>query len=398
MATWLDKLTNISLRLKTGDGKIYFPMWQNAQKEIGFNTESFEFAGIDGAYVERGTKKGNQFPVLFYFQGEDHLDTAEAFEKSSIDKRAWEITHPYYGKIKVQPVSLKFDNSNHNLTAVSGNLIETTDLAAPVGKISPINQIRIENESLTAALVANFGNTITVGATTPQNSLSFVVLANNLYRNLPTSETIETYQNMVREAVGAANSIINDANRYMQSIANLYNFPILAGQNVEFRTRTIYESFVSTLNYVAGKNDTETAKIFESTGAAMVGAICYNSLFEPEYTSRAKCLKTKDNIYSLYESYMVYFDAVGLDISPETAQKLDYMVNLTAANLFEISFNLKQERTMVTRYPTNMLLLAHELFSGETVDSKIDAFLAANPTKRENYLQIPENTEILYYV
>ena len=97
--TWLNRLNNIELEVITGDGKIYNPLWQQAQKNIKFNTEGFDFVDVPGTYVSREQASGEQFPILFMFQGEDCIDVQEAFLESAKDKRAWKIKHPFYDDI-----------------------------------------------------------------------------------------------------------------------------------------------------------------------------------------------------------------------------------------------------------------------------------------------------------
>ena len=72
---WQDRLKNIQLIVITGDGKEYRPLWQNAVKNIKFNTEGFDFVGVEGTFVERKKGSGNQYPFVFYFQGDDKSET-----------------------------------------------------------------------------------------------------------------------------------------------------------------------------------------------------------------------------------------------------------------------------------------------------------------------------------
>ena len=45
---WLERLENIKLEVETGDGETYFPLWREAEKNIQFNTEGFDFIGVKG--------------------------------------------------------------------------------------------------------------------------------------------------------------------------------------------------------------------------------------------------------------------------------------------------------------------------------------------------------------
>src|SRR5688500_16182415 len=112
--SWVEKIQR-ELIITTGDGKEYKPNWLNASKDVEYNVAQFNFPKIPGTLVAGGEPKGAQYSVEFYFQGEDHLDKFTAFEQSAKDKRPWTISHPFYGRLVVKPLALKFDHSKYNV-------------------------------------------------------------------------------------------------------------------------------------------------------------------------------------------------------------------------------------------------------------------------------------------
>ena len=128
--SWLEKVET-EMIITTGDGQPYAPDYMNAVKSVEYNVAEFNFPGIAGTFVDRRLPKGRKFNLELYFQGDDHLDVAEAFEASANDSRAWEIEHPFYGLVIVQPTSLQFDNSKQNLSKITGTVIETILEDAP---------------------------------------------------------------------------------------------------------------------------------------------------------------------------------------------------------------------------------------------------------------------------
>src|SRR4051812_44161174 len=100
--SWID-LAKDNLIIVTGDGREYKPFWKDPRKVLEFNISQFEFPGIGGSVVSRGTLKGRVFPLEIYFVGENHIDDSDRFEASVSDTRHWVITHPYYGTINAHP-------------------------------------------------------------------------------------------------------------------------------------------------------------------------------------------------------------------------------------------------------------------------------------------------------
>jgi len=104
--SWQDKLQNIQFSIKTGDGKEWFPLFKTGEKSKEFNTSIYDFIDVPKSLVERKQPKSSKYPLTFWFDGENHIETAEEFERSANDNRYWTITHPYYGTIKGQPLSI----------------------------------------------------------------------------------------------------------------------------------------------------------------------------------------------------------------------------------------------------------------------------------------------------
>ena len=69
---------------------------------------------MPGSLLDRREIKGTRFNLEIYFQGADHLDLSDDFIESAKDKRFWTLTHPFYGKMFVQPLSMGVDNKLDN--------------------------------------------------------------------------------------------------------------------------------------------------------------------------------------------------------------------------------------------------------------------------------------------
>lgn len=77
-------------------------------------------------------------------------------------------------------------------------------------------------------------------------------------------------------------------------------------------------------------------------------------------------------------------------------QQLQEAVALTAGFLVEISFTLKQERSVTLTFPRTMIDLVAELY-GE-IDGQLDFFMSSNNLTGSEILELPRGRELVYYV
>ena len=88
--SWIEKI-NSGIVITCGDGKRYEPHYILAEKSVEYNVAEFDFVNIEGTLVKRSKPRGRRFPIELLFQGDNHLDVADAFEMSAKDDRPWNI-------------------------------------------------------------------------------------------------------------------------------------------------------------------------------------------------------------------------------------------------------------------------------------------------------------------
>ena len=382
--SWLNRIENIELEIKTGDGKTYKPLWLDASKEVNYNYESFDFIGKSGSYIERFKQSGNQYPIAFYFVGENNIELSIEFEKSAADPNPWTISHPIYNEIIVQPLSLKFDNKTNNVTIISGTVWETIKVKAPTAAVSLLSTIESLNSTLSAQISNNFvtelvpisGITTVAGDTVGQLDRSF--------KTLPvTLENIESYKDLVRKASGAAQNITSDAARYINSAINLINFPFQIEQNIIARINAMLESFNNLMTL-------SNAFFNQYHGASILSNTCLNSLLNTDqYSDRSEIVNVINSISTIYNQNIELFT------DPDISLQLDKIINFTLGGLLFSAQNAKQLRTLTLSYPDNIVNLSAKYFGlGE---QGISDFIKLNKLSIDEYLQLKIGREIIYY-
>lgn len=397
--SWLTRLDKVKLEIITGDGKSYKPLWRQAQKNIQYNTEGFDFVGIEGTYVERQKQKGRQFPINFIFKGEDCIDVSNAFEESAKDSRPWKIKHPFYDDLTVQPISLSFNNSDYNLVRITGVVWETIDTKFPQEIILP--KKLIENTKAIAdiqsktAFVSNIQDPSILFTQTAQISVASI---EKNYTNLAVlEEDIKIFKDLARTASGAAQNVLSDVNSFLQSTINLINFPLQITQNIETKIQKIKDSFNELLDVLDFTKDEDKA-LYETLGSTTVSELA-EVLVNPQdgdYETRSEVLLAFEDLNTLYTNLLTNFDDNEFIQNSELAIQMDIIVNLALANLYEIGFQAKQERTILTEKNNNMVNLAHRYYGPG--DDNLTTFINQNSITLSEHLLIKKGREIIYYV
>jgi hypothetical protein len=396
--SWLDRIQNTTLTIITGDGKEYTPIWMEAKKNIKYNVAGFDFIDIEGSYVERKQTSGAQYPMLLYFQGEKHIEILNNFELSANDPRPWTIRHPLYDDLTVQPLGLEIDNSQQNVSKISGVVWETISNIYPQESISAESKIINQKAEIDTQLASNFEAEIqtpsSVYITRTKKMIGFI---EKNYSSLST-ETSNLFD-LVREASGAAQNITAYPLRYIQKTQNLINFPFAIADTIENKILAI-RSGLSDLKSIFIRDDStdDDYIIYEANANTMITQSFVSAINSTvtNYKSRSDVVRTIDALTITYDELIESYDNIGWDQNSDTALMLDNLFNEAIASLYEIAFNAKQERSIILNYDSNAILLAHKYYGPG--DDNLNLFIENNNIQLNEMLQINSGRRIVWYV
>jgi hypothetical protein len=403
--SWLDKVKT-ELVIKAGDGVEYRPDWMNANKGKEFNVTEFDFPNVNGTLVYRTTHKGQRYNLELYFQGENHLDVASNFMLSANDRRAWTLTHPYYGRLLVQPTSISIDNSASNVSKITCPVIETITDIFPKGSQAPLADI--EN----AALNTNEAFANSFGQITPTPTTV----------NLLNLNVLRAYRNMLKATTdGMINNVVNAYNEALTFIAEAATEPIEAMQKTQallvmpasFALSAQQRFQVLTVQYNGQRNDLqnivkkEEKKAYEANVAATLTALSLTAAtpLENNFAYQIDALNAVDLLLDSYNQYVADLDSLQTNNnnSPtsyipdyESLKNLSQLVNFTAASLFAIALNGKQERSFLLEENSNWVLLTHRLYG--LTDENITTLIRNNNAGLKEALQVEKGRLIKYYI
>lgn len=405
--SWTDKIKD-QLIITTGDGKQYTPDWLNAEEAFEFNVSRFEFPEVGGELVKRKKVKARSFPLELYFQGDDHLDTFEAFRQSSHDERPWIISHPLYGSIICEPLSVHADNSKMNVTKVTITVIETITDNNPKTTVDPSDNIDIIKENLDEVFSSAYDVTPTaadINSITASNKTSY----KKGIKIIKIPAEAEAYFNIFNKANSAVNNATASPLLAMRAVQSLINAPALFTSSVKDRIGLLSDQYHSLRASITGITKKSSKKTYENMGGNYLSAQA-QAASKPGFGDYKNKIDVIIIIQIIINNYNLYLqDLDGLQsangASPDSYIPdansligLSELVNITVSSLFTIALGARQERSVILEEDSNWILLTHRFYGLDPLDDNINELMLNNSAGLDSVLQIKKGTKIIYYI
>jgi hypothetical protein len=411
--SWIEQV-NKSFEITTGDGKKYTPEWINANKAVEFNVKEFNFPGVSGTLVDRRKPKGSKYELEIFFQGDDHLDLAAAFEVSASDERFWKIAHPLYGLINVQPNSLLFDNSQNNVTKIIGTVTETITETNPKALVIPEDKIDEDVEVVNEQMSVSFENNVTptssdLNTAKADNEKAFATVDPKIENDFDGQE----YFNSFNDAQNALTEGFADAGAAIRKTQSFIEAPARFSQSVKSRISLLGDNLSDLRKNVLGTATTiskNTKKFYEVQAGATLAAMALASSIvfdENDYDNRPKVVEVIDTLLLAFAEYLSDLDNMQLGsggdpndyvATAETIIQINNLLNFTMSNLFLIGLSARQERFYVTPDKTDLISLAHKLYGLADGDESIEELIRNNGFGIKHFLEVAKDITVKYYI
>lgn len=405
--SWLEK-TKTNLSITTGDGKVFTPLWTPLDKEIAYNLAVYEFPKIGGALVRRYEQKANRYDIEFYFQGDDHLDQAAAFELSAADKRPWTISHPFEGSMLAHPIGFKKTNRGLNVTVYTGSVMETITEDAPKATVNPSDKILSDKDVADSLMASSYVAEVRPKAVDLKEMGTKTKSTFDLgKKGINSVIDSQDYLNAFNDANRAIDNAVAEPLLAIRQIQLMINAPINFLSNVQSRMATLKSQFVALTNSLDTILSRNSKKLYENNAGTLLSAMAAASVTNAQYGNRRAAL---DMIAILVEQYSSYINA--LDVLQSTsgaeidayipdAEGMIFLSNLisyTVSALILIATDARQERTFILEEDDTLFTLAKRLYGLKEDDSTIDELIETNALTMQELLIIPKGRTIKYYV
>jgi hypothetical protein len=425
--SWLDAVQS-ELEIITGDGKSYKPLWKNScAKEIEYNIAQFDFPKVQGSKIDRGTPTARKFSLEIYFQGDDNLVTALNFEISARDSRPWKVTHPIYGSILVQPISLRFDYSSFNACQITGSLLETLGSAGLKIGIVAEDKIAADKQTSDDKVVEGFNaemELMRARELTPSDiasrDLAFstrqvtalkginLSLYNIGVKQVKLTEDAGKYLDFFNVANASIDRGLAQSSEIMSSLQAVINFPSQMVTSLILRSSVISNQFSTLQSNIVGA-PTQADKInYEHVGGTLVSSMANNAIATPsDYKTKKDVLQQIETIQDIHSSFMTDLDGLqtanaGSEDSyipnESIISSITDLINFTIANLYQIALSKKQERIVLLEDDSNIIILAHRFYGLLVDDSTITQFMENNNICQNEMLQIRKGRLLSFYI
>lgn len=405
--SWQNRLDNIKFSIKTGDGKVFTPLWKNSVKTKEYNVSSYEFIDVDGSLITRKQPKGGKYPLKFWFQGDDNIDQAKDFEDSAADPRAWTVTHPFYGTINGQPLSLVRNDENYNVTELTVDFWESITEDFPQQNISIVDRTEgLKERFLTESSIAYAANIIPTTPDITNTKDANTVIAASFSPVLDNDNNAD-YQNALSKSLTAADALISEPLNSIESSQTLLDLPSKFTAPIFDRLTAFQDAFfrLSSIELTTPGN-----KLFyEAQAGACISGFCNASVNpgDDDYVVRTEIEKVVTDLLEMFNEYLKILDDSQVQIydtinawipNVNTQIALYNLVVFTTGNLYQLAFDAKQERIVYTKKSTNVILLAHQYMGLDKNDDNLNKFIQINNIKLIELFRIKKGRQIKYFV
>ena len=391
--------------------------YENVRQTVDKKTTAFEFPDVSGTYVQELGHSGRKYPLRMFFWGADYDLEAAAFEAALLESGTGKLEHPMYGVIDVVPfgtIARRDDlKTAANQAVIEVTFWETIDLLYPSSQGDPVStvlnaisefnavssfQLDSVVDSSTASLRANFKNNY-------EFIFNTTVIALNEVASLQedVSDQFDAIKDSITQGIdillGDLSTLGFQTNLLIQSPARV----LIDIQSRFSAYSDLIQSIITGVNAIVTPSlDSKNANKFfnnELYVNAYVTALVISSV-NNQFITRASALEAAELIIDQFDQATVWrddnFQSLGIIDTGESYQKLQESVALCAGFLVEISFSLKQERSIILTRARTIIDLCAELYG--VVDERLDFLIATNNLSGSEILELPAGREIVYYV
>jgi len=402
---WKERLENIKFTIKTGDGAVYYPLWRDSAKSTKLNFAKYDFINVRGSFIDRKESESGSFPLNFYFTGDDNLDQAKAFENSAKDKRLWTITHPFYGTLNGHPTNIERNDNSFGNTEINVLFWESIADDYPEDSDSIPDEVEDRVVRLNSLGIQNY-----VSKAQPQtgdiNDLKSSIEI-SAARFEPDKFSFNDYRALKNKALGDLNLLIQETLVAISTAQLVLSEPANFERNIRNKidsVKSAYDEVKSTIN----QENRQSKYYFESQAATLIANLAKSSVnpLLDDYILRSDIESVNSELFGLYNDYLATIDANQIpleNINDEYSPDIDLqsslidLVTYTSQSLFVLSFDARQERSVILEKDSNLIVLTHR-FLGLASDENLEIFKRINKIGLSEIYRIKKGRLITYYI
>lgn len=391
--------------------------FENVSVEVDKKTAAFNFPDAEGTYIQDLGSTGRRYPLRIIFWGEDYDLQADEFEKLLLEAGTGRLEHPKYGVKDVVPFGtiLRRDDlkTAANQAIMEVTFWETIGLVYPASQADPASELITSVDEFNVAFSEEYEEVIGVDSAVERVSLK------DKYQSLldKAESGLQVIADTQANVKAQFDGIVDSVNQGIDTLVStpltlafqttlLLQAPARALANITARLsayRDLANAIISGDGAVVSpgvdsrnSNEFHTNDLYAST--AVTGSILsvVNNQFstKPEAIAAAESILTQlDEVESWREANFASLETVD---SGAAYQQLQEAVAIAAGFLVQISFSLKQERSLVLDRNRTIIDLVAELYG--SIDDQLDFFITSNDLSGSEILELKRGRTVVYYI
>ena len=404
--SWIDRLQEAAFTSFSG---IRIPfIYEDVSFELDKKGTAFEFVDANGTFIQQNGNTSRRYPLLCIFSGADYDIESNNFLKILEEDGIGKLEHPIYGTINAVPFG-RIRRRDDLKTASNQTIFEVTfwntiDIIYPSSQNDAGNLVITSIEEYNIITADNFPNVLDLTTETKKANFKggfqrvLDATRSGLDSVAKTSKEVDIQFNSIYDSINSSlDTLVDDPITLANQTMQLIQSPSRASVSLTSKLDSYKNLINQTISGISpNKNDYETRNIYAST--YITGSI--NSAVNNEFVTKNNALETADLILSQMDEVTNWSDGeretLNIIDTGESYQQLQEAVALTAGFLVEISFSLKQERSIILDKDRTIIDLVGELYG--KVDEELDFFINSNNLSGSEILELPKGKEVLYYV
>jgi hypothetical protein len=413
--TWEDRLKTAAYTSPNGQ-RVSFD-YEDVSKSFDKKTAAFNFPDADGTYIQDLGHSGRRYPLRVIFWGSDYDLASNEFEVLLQQKGQGKLEHPIYGTIDVVPfgtITRRDDlKTAANQAIIQVTFWETTGVIYPASNLDPASSILAALDEFNASASETFENALSLDSSiervTAKNQILAVVdqISDTMQPIIDLQDDVRSQFNAIEDSINRSiDVLIGEPLTLAFQTVQLIQSPARAVSAIADRLTaygSLTDSIVNSVNSIVSPgNDSTNSNTFHiadlNASSYVTGSVLstVNNTFE----TKTDAINAADVVFSQFDEVVEWreanFNSLLQVDTGESYQKLQEAVALTAGFLIEISFSLKQERTIVLDRNRTIIDLSAEIYG--QVDEQLDFLIDTNNLTGSEILELPRGREIVYYI
>jgi len=414
---WDDRLQEGAYIAPSG---VRFPFqYEDVSKSSTKRTSEFNFPDVDGTYVQDNGASGRRYPLRIFFWGANHDQEADSFEEALRERGRGRLEHPRYGTVVVVPfgdINQRDDlKTAANQSVLEVTFFETIDLFFPVGQTDPASVVlasvdayrntapeqytilyRLDDPVLESSLKNEYLRALDV----TNSGLADVVADQSQTIQSRFDDIFTSITSSIDLLVGDPLTLVGQTIQFVGTVAaGLQN---IAGRLVGYGA--IITAIITGDDAVAvpdndgrNANDFYTRALFAMT--ANLGQV--ESTINTTFNTKTEALTAAEIILDASREITDWLDDNYESLEEidtgEIYQAYQEAVSVCAGFLVEISFSLKQERTVILDRPRSLHDWAAEVY-GKIDDDTLNFIINSNSLTGDEIIELPRGRRLVYFI